>query len=146
MDGRPRAPHGADQQASQELHGSGRQREVTDSAFDGDQPMAERVSTMANPISPLAELFRDMADLIDQDHTSQTHYEAITRAAAVAAADATRQDLAAGRLWEADGAGLLAAAYAFPACRGRREQPLTSERCGSPARCRVPQQARAPRP
>jgi hypothetical protein len=74
--------------------------------------MAESVSTMANSISPLAELFRDMADLIDQDHTSQTHYEAITRAAAVAAADATRQDLAAGRLWEADGASLLAAAYA----------------------------------
>jgi hypothetical protein len=54
-----------------------------------------------------------MADLIDQDHTSQTQYEAITRAAAVAVADATRQDLAAGRLWEADGASLLAAAYAF---------------------------------
>ena len=97
---------------------------------------------MANPISPLAELFRDMADLIDQDHTS---YEAITRAAAVAAADATRQDLAAGRLWEADGASLLAAAYAgVPP--GRRQQPATSERCGSPARCRAPQQARAPRP
>ena len=100
---------------------------------------------MANPISPLAELFRDMADLIDQDQTS---YEAITRAAAVAAADATGQDLAAGRLWEADGASLLAAAYAFHSGvpRGRRQQPATSERCGSPARCRAPQQARAPRP
>jgi hypothetical protein len=75
--------------------------------------MAERVSTMANTISPLARLFRDMGDHIDQDHTSQTQYEAITSAAAVAAARATTQKLVAGRLWEADGAKLLAAAYAF---------------------------------
>jgi hypothetical protein len=75
----------------------------------------ESVSAMANTISPLARLFRDMADLIDQDHTSQTRYEAITSAAAVAAARATTQNLVAGRLWEADGAGLLAAAYAFHA-------------------------------
>jgi hypothetical protein len=31
---------------------------------------------MANHISPLAQVFRGMADLIDHDHTSQTQYEA----------------------------------------------------------------------
>jgi hypothetical protein len=68
---------------------------------------------MANHISPLAQLFRGMADLIDHDHTSQTHYEAITKAAAALAARAATQQLVAGPLWEADGARLLAAAYAF---------------------------------
>lgn len=37
---------------------------------------------MANHISPAAQLFRGMAELIDHDHTSQTHYEAVTKAAA----------------------------------------------------------------
>lgn len=68
---------------------------------------------MANTISPLARLFRDMAAHIDQDHTSQTPYEAIANAAAVVAARASSKNLVAGRLWEADGAKLLAAAYAF---------------------------------
>ena len=36
---------------------------------------------MANHISPAAQLFRSMADLIDQDHTSHTDYDAVTRAA-----------------------------------------------------------------
>jgi hypothetical protein len=56
-----------------------------------------------------------MADLIDQDHTSQTHYEAIAKAAGVVAARATAEELVAGRLWQVDGADLLAAAYAFHA-------------------------------
>ena len=68
---------------------------------------------MANHISPAAQLFRSMADLIDHDHTSHTHYDAITKAAEALAARASTEQLVAGPLWEADGAGLLAAAYAF---------------------------------
>ena len=34
---------------------------------------------MANHISPAAQLFRSMAELIDHDHTSQTDYDAITK-------------------------------------------------------------------
>jgi hypothetical protein len=70
---------------------------------------------MANQIRPLARLFRGMADLIDRDHTSQTRYEAIAKAAGVVAARATAQELVAGLLWQVDGADLLAAAYAFHA-------------------------------
>jgi hypothetical protein len=70
---------------------------------------------MANQIRPLARLFRAMADLIDRDHTSQTRYEAIAKAAGVVAARATTEELVAGRLWQVDGADLLAAAYAFHA-------------------------------
>jgi hypothetical protein len=68
-----------------------------------------------NQIRPLARLFRGMADLIDRDHTSQTRYEAIAKAAGVVAARATAQELVAGRLWQVDGADLLASAYAFHA-------------------------------
>jgi hypothetical protein len=68
---------------------------------------------MANHISPAAQLFRGMAELIDHDHTSQTHYEAVTKAAAALAARASTQQLVAGPLWQADGASLLAAADAF---------------------------------
>jgi hypothetical protein len=70
---------------------------------------------MANHISRAAQLFRGMAELIDHDHTSQTDYEAITKAAETLAARASTEQLVAGPLWEADGAGLLAAAYAFHA-------------------------------
>jgi hypothetical protein len=70
---------------------------------------------MANHISPAAQLFRSMAEFVDHDHTSQTDYEAVTRAAEVLAARASTEQLVAGPLWEADGAGLLAAAYAFHA-------------------------------
>jgi hypothetical protein len=70
---------------------------------------------MANQIRPLARLFRAMADLIDQDHTSHTRYEAIAKAAGVVAARATAQELVVGRLWQVDGADLLASAYAFHA-------------------------------
>jgi hypothetical protein len=83
---------------------------------------------MANHISPLAQLFRSMADLIDHDHTSQTHYEAITRAAEVLAARAATQELVAGPLWEADGARLLAAAYAFHAGLPRQAVTATQVR------------------
>ena len=76
---------------------------------------------MANhQIRPLARLFRGMADLIDQDHTSQTRYEAIAKAAGVVAARATAEELVAGRLWQVDGADLLAAAYAFHAGLARQ--------------------------
>ena len=68
-----------------------------------------------NQIRPLARLFRGMADLIDHDHTSQTRYEAIAKAAGVVAARATAEELVAGRLWQVDGADLLASAYAFHA-------------------------------
>jgi hypothetical protein len=77
--------------------------------------MAEGGRTMANHISPAAQLFRGMAELIDHDHTSRTQYDAITRAAAALASRASTEQLVAGPLWEADGAGLLAAAYAFHA-------------------------------
>jgi hypothetical protein len=70
---------------------------------------------MANQIRPLARLFRGMADLIDRDHSSRTRYEAIAKAAGVVAARATAQELVAGRLWQVDGADLLASAYAFHA-------------------------------
>jgi hypothetical protein len=43
---------------------------------------------LANHISPLAQVFRGMADLIDHDHTSQTQYEAVTKAAEALAARA----------------------------------------------------------
>jgi hypothetical protein len=77
--------------------------------------MVEGARTMANHISPAAQLFRGMAELIDHDHTSRTQYEAITRAAEALAARAIARELVVGPLWEADGAGLLAAAYAFHA-------------------------------
>jgi hypothetical protein len=70
---------------------------------------------MANHISPAAQLFRGMAELIDHDHTSRTQYDAITKAAAALADHASTEQLVAGPLWEADGASLLAAAYAFHA-------------------------------
>jgi hypothetical protein len=79
---------------------------------------------MANQIRPLARLFRGMADLIDQDHTSQTRYEAIAKAAGVVAARATTEELVAGRLWQVDGADLLASAYAFHA--GLPRQAITA--------------------
>jgi hypothetical protein len=79
---------------------------------------------MANQIRPLARLFRGMAELIDQDHSSQTRYEAIAKAAGVVAARATAQELVAGRLWQVDGADLLASAYAFHA--GLPRQAITA--------------------
>jgi hypothetical protein len=79
---------------------------------------------MANHLSPLARLFRGMADRIDHDHTSQTYYEAITKAAEALAARAATQQLVAGPLWQADGARLLAAAYAFHA--GLPRQAVTA--------------------
>jgi hypothetical protein len=70
---------------------------------------------MANHISPAAQLFRGMAELIDHDHTSRTQYDAITKAAAALASRASTEQLVAGPLWETDGPSLLAAAYAFHA-------------------------------
>ena len=83
---------------------------------------------MANRLSPLARLFRGMAELIDHDYISQTQYEAITKAAAALAARATTQQLVAGPLWEADGASLLAAAYAFHAGLPRQAATATHAR------------------
>ena len=47
--------------------------------------MVEGARTMANHISPAAQLFRGMAELIDHDYTSRTQYDAITKAAAALA-------------------------------------------------------------
>jgi hypothetical protein len=80
---------------------------------------------MANQIRPLARLFRGMADLIDHDHTSNTRYEAIAKAAGVVAARATAEELVAGRLWQVDGADLLASAYAFHAGLPRQAATAT---------------------
>jgi hypothetical protein len=80
---------------------------------------------MANHISPVAQLFRGMADLIDHDDTSLTDYEAVTKAAEALAARARTQRLVAGPLWEADGASLLAAAYAFHAGLSRQAATAT---------------------
>jgi hypothetical protein len=87
--------------------------------------MVEGARTMANHISPAAQLFRSMADLVDHDHTSHTDYEAVTRAAEALAARASTEQLVAGPLWEADGAGLLAAAYAFHVGLPRQAATLT---------------------
>ncbi len=76
---------------------------------------AEGWCQMTDEISPLARLFRDMADRIDSDRTSQTRYQAIIKAAAVVAARAAAEGTVSGRLWDTDGAALLAAAYAFHA-------------------------------
>ena len=63
--------------------------------------MAARVPTQA------------MGWTVGPGRPSQTDYEAVTRAAEVLAAQASSEQLVAGPLWEADGASLLAAAYAF---------------------------------
>jgi hypothetical protein len=92
---------------------------------------------MANHISPAAQLFRSMADLVDHDHTSHTDYEAVTRAAEALAARASTEQLVAGPLWEADGASLLAAAYAFHAGLPRQAATApTSRRWPRPAQRR----------
>jgi hypothetical protein len=75
---------------------------------------------MTDNIGPLARLFRGMADRIDHDRTSQTRYEAIVKAAGVAAARAAAEGTATGPLWDADGTDLLAAAYAFHAGLSRQ--------------------------
>ena len=64
-------------------------------------------------IGLLPRLVGGMADLIDHDHRSPSHYEAIGNAAGVAAARAAAEGTVAGRLWDDDGAALLAAGYAF---------------------------------
>jgi hypothetical protein len=68
---------------------------------------------MTDQISPLAGLFRGMADLIDHDRTSPSHFGAIVTAAGVAAARASAEGRVSGRLWEDGGGELVAAAYAF---------------------------------
>jgi hypothetical protein len=70
---------------------------------------------MTDDIGPLVRLFREMADHIDNDRTSQTRYQAIVQAAAVVAARAATEGAVSGRLWDTDGADLLAAAYGFHA-------------------------------
>jgi hypothetical protein len=74
---------------------------------------------MANQIRPLARLFRGMADLIDQDHTSQTRYEAIAKAAGMVAAHGTaprlHQQVPSLRLWTRIGCpGLALASWTRP--------------------------------
>jgi hypothetical protein len=57
--------------------------------------------------------------------TSHTRYEAIAKAATVAAASATAEGMVAGRLWEVNGAELLASAYAFHAGLPRQAATAT---------------------
>jgi hypothetical protein len=83
---------------------------------------------MTDRISPLAGLFRGMADLIDQDRTSPTHDEAMVKAAGVVAARASAEGRVSGRLWEDDGGELLAAAYAFHAGLSRQAAVATHVR------------------
>ena len=87
--------------------------------------MVEGARTMANHISPAAQLIRSMADLVDHDHTSHTDFEAVTKAAEALAARASTEQLVAGPLWEADGASLLAAAYAFQVGLSRQAATAT---------------------
>jgi hypothetical protein len=64
-------------------------------------------------------------------------YEAVTRAAEALAARASTEQLVAGPLWEADGASLLAAAYAFHAGLPRQAATApTSRRWPRPAQRR----------
>jgi hypothetical protein len=70
---------------------------------------------LANHISPLAQVFRGMADLIDHDHTSQTQYEAVTKAA---------EALAAPRHHSAAGGWAAVGGRTAPAC-WRRPTPFT---------------------
>jgi hypothetical protein len=101
---------------------------------------------MANHISPAAQLFRGMAELIDHDHTSRTEYEAITKAAEALADHASTQQLVAGPLWEADGAGLLAAAYAFHAGLPRQAATTSHVRALVETNPGQPQGGGQPRP
>jgi hypothetical protein len=101
---------------------------------------------MANHISPVAQLFRGMADLIDRDDTSQTDYEAIIRAAEALAARARTQQLVAGPLWEAEGASLLAAAYAFHAGQPRQAATESHVRALVESAQPVPPAGAAPTP
>jgi hypothetical protein len=64
---------------------------------------------MTEHIGPLAHLFRGMADRIDQDRRSPSRAEAIGNAVRVAAARAVAKGTVGGRLWDDDGAALLAA-------------------------------------
>ena len=75
---------------------------------------------MTEHIGPLPRLFRGMADRIDQDRLSPTRAEAIGNAAAVAVARAAAEGMVGGRLWDDDGAALLAAGYVFHAGRSRQ--------------------------
>jgi predicted aconitase with swiveling domain len=61
------------------------------------------------------------------DRRSPTHHEAIGNTARVAAARAAAEGTVGGRVWDHDGAALLAAGYAFHAGRrGRRPWPPAS--------------------
>src|SRR5215211_8984552 len=75
---------------------------------------ADPGAAMTEHIGPLPRLFRGMADRIDQDRLSPTRAEAIGNAAAVAVARAAAEGMVGGRLWDDDGAALLAAADRLP--------------------------------
>jgi hypothetical protein len=90
---------------------------------------------MTDQLSPLARLFRGMADLIDQDRISPTHHGAILTAAGVATARASAEGRVSGRLWEDDGGELLAAAYAFHAGLSRQAAVATHVRAMEEAAC-----------
>jgi hypothetical protein len=77
---------------------------------------------MTEHIGPLARRFPGMAALIDQDRLSlsPSRSEAIGNTARVAAARAAAVGMVAGRLWDDDGAALLAAGDAFHAVPSSR--------------------------
>jgi hypothetical protein len=75
---------------------------------------------MTEHIGPLARRFPGMAALIDQDRVSPILHEAIGNTARVAAARAAAVGMVAGRLWDDDGAALLAAGDAFHAVPSSR--------------------------
>jgi hypothetical protein len=83
-------------------------------------PKRQGLCDMTEHIGLLARLFRGMADLIDEDRRSLSRYEAIVNAAGIAAARASAEGIVGGRLWDDDGAALLAAAYAFHAGLSRQ--------------------------
>ena len=91
--------------------------------------MAEGGRAMANHISPLAQVFRCMADLIDHDHTSQTQCEAVTKAAEALAARATIQQLVAGRCGRPTAPACWRRPTPFTlACPDKQPPPPTSRR------------------
>jgi len=69
---------------------------------------------MTEHIGPLARLAHGMADRIDQDRRSPTRHEAIGNAGEGRGGRAAAEGMVGGRLWDDDGAALLAAADRLP--------------------------------
>jgi hypothetical protein len=122
MDGRPRAPTPVQRQPPWRTPNP---CWLPDTRIWSRYPHGRGARTMANHPSALAQLFGGMADLIDHDHTSQTDYAAVTKAAEALAARAKTQRLVAGPLGRPTG----------PACW---RPPTPSRRPVAPGRHRQP--------